>query len=147
MIAPIVLFAYSRLDHTRRTIEALKENLLASESDLHIFSDGPTDNSDQKNVERVRAYLSSVDGFKSVSIVHRKKNYGLARSIVEGLNAICTKYDKFIVLEDDIVTSPYFLSFMNRALCRYADEKRVWHISGWNYPIDPAGIDQAFLWR
>jgi len=38
-LAPIILFAYNRPDHTRRTLEALSANLLADQSELFIFAD------------------------------------------------------------------------------------------------------------
>jgi hypothetical protein len=51
------------------------------------------------------------------------------------------------VLEDDLVTSSYFLKFMNEALEFYKDEKKVWHISGWNYPIFDEQKCSTFLWK
>jgi hypothetical protein len=36
---------------------------------------------------------------------------------------------------------------MNNSLKHYKEEKQVWHISGWNYPINPKGIEEAFFWR
>ena len=36
---------------------------------------------------------------------------------------------------------------MNEALEFYNDEKKIWHISGWNYPINTDGLDDVFLWR
>jgi len=39
-LAPIVLFTYNRPWHTRQTVEALKKNELAQDSELFIFSDG-----------------------------------------------------------------------------------------------------------
>jgi len=39
-LAPIVLFTYNRPWHTMQTVEALKKNELAQESELFIFSDG-----------------------------------------------------------------------------------------------------------
>ncbi len=71
----------------------------------------------------------------------------MANSIIDGVTKIVDEYGKIIVLEDDLVTSPYFLKFMNEALEFYKDEKKVWHISGWNYPIATDGLDDIFLWR
>jgi len=60
---------------------------------------------------------------------------------------LLNEYGKIIVLEDDLLTSPYFLKFMNEALEYYKNEKKVWHISGWNYPINNEGLDDVFFWR
>jgi hypothetical protein len=145
--APIVLFTYNRPWHTRQTVEALQENELAGESELFIFSDGAKSEKDESKVKEVREYIKTIKGFKKVTIIERKKNYGLATNIIDGVTKIVNIYGKIIVLEDDIVTSPYFLKFMNEALEFYEGKKKVWHISGWNYPIDPSGLGDCFLWR
>jgi SAM-dependent methyltransferase len=71
----------------------------------------------------------------------------LADSIISGITKVVNEYGKVIVLEDDIVTSPYFLKFMNDALNFYENKEKVWHISGWNYPIEGDGLDDVFLYR
>jgi hypothetical protein len=146
-LAPIVLFVYNRPDHTRQTLDALAANTLADESELFIFSDAPKNEPAAEKVRAVRSYIKTVRGFKSVHIVERETNWGLAKSIIEGVTEIVNQYGKVIVLEDDIVTSPYFLKFMNGALDFYENEKKVWHISGWNYPVKTNGIGGAFFWR
>jgi len=135
-LAPIVLFVYNRIWHTQQTVESLKKNKLAKESELFIFSDGPKENNKVKNeVEEVREYIKTIDGFKHITIVERENNYGLANSIISGVTEIVNKYGKIIVLEDDLVTSKYFLSFMNGALEFYKDENKVISIHGYIYPI------------
>lgn len=146
-LAPILLFVFARADHTKRTIAALSENELAPESDLIIYSDAPRNEVEAVAVNEVRALLVNVRGFRSVTVVERDTNYGLARNIIEGVTDVCNRYGRAIVLEDDLVTSPSFLSFMNAALERYESDSRVWHISGWNYPIDPDGLGDAFFVR
>ena len=146
-LAPAALFVYNRPEHTRQTVEALARNTEAAATRLYVFSDAPRTSDDQPDVQAVRDYLRSIVGFLHVEIVERGTNYGLARNIVDGVTEVCNSYGRVIVLEDDIVTSPYFLAFMNVALGRYAEEKSVWHISGWNYPVDPNELGDAFLWR
>jgi len=145
--APIVLFVYNRPEHTRKTLDSLAANFLASESDLFIYSDAPTDQSENENVQTVRSIIKNVKGFKSVNIIERDKNWGLAGSIIDGVTNIINKYVKVIVLEDDMVTSHFFLQFMNKALDYYEYEKKVYHISGWNYPINSYELEDAFFWR
>ena len=146
-LAPIVLFVYNRPWHTKQTVEALQKNELAKESELFIYCDEAKNEDAGKSVDEVREYIDKVDGFKKVTIIKREKNWGLADSIIDGVTKIVNEYGKIIVLEDDLVTSPYFLKFMNEALEFYKDEEKVWHISGWNYPIDTNGLDDVFLWR
>jgi hypothetical protein len=147
MLAPIVLFVYNRPDHTARTLHALQKNSLASDSELFIYADAARNNSAKKEVDEVRELLSNVTGFKKVTVIKQDKNIGLAASIIAGVTEIVNKYGKIIVLEDDLVTSTCFLAFMNSALDFYSDKKNVWHIGGWNYPIDKSGLADTFLWR
>jgi len=130
-LAPIVLFVYNRLDHTRQTIEALQKNDLANESELYIYSDAAKDNYAESEVLKVREYINTVSGFKEIHIVKRADNWGLANSIIDGVTHIVNQYGKIIVIEDDIVTSPGFLNYMNEALTLYKDDKKIMHIAGY----------------
>jgi hypothetical protein len=147
MLAPIILSVYNRPDHTRKTIEALSNNLLANESELFIYSDAAKDVAAIDEVQEVRTFIKTIQGFKSVTIVERDKNWGLAASIIDCVTHIINQYGKIIVLEDDIVTSPCFLRFMNDALDFYVDNSKIWSVSGYNYPINPKGLGDAFFFR
>jgi len=147
MYAPIVLFVYNRLDHTKKTLDSLIQNKLADQSELFIFSDAAKNESAKKNVRAVRKYINSIDGFKNIHIIEQEKNQGLASSIVSGVSKVVDEYEKVIVMEDDLETSPYFLNFMNDALDKYKDEDKVWHISGWNYPTTFDTPNDVYLYR
>jgi len=145
MLSPIVLFVYNRLEHTKKTVEALKNNFLAKESDLFIFSDGPKDELGNLKVDNLRKYLKTVSGFKNVNIIEQNENIGLAKSIISGVTEIVNKYGKIIVLEDDLVTSPNFLTYMNEGLKMYESEDRVISIHGYSYPLKEILPDTFFL--
>jgi len=144
-LAPIALFTYNRLWHTKQTVEALQNNLYVEESNLFIFSDGPKTEKDEPKVKEVREYLKTIKGFKNIEIIERDENWGLANNIIDGVTKIVNEYGRIIVLEDDIVTSPYFLRFMNEALEMYKDEPNVASIHGYIYPID--GLPETFFIR
>ena len=145
-LAPIALFVYNRLDHTEQTVSALKRNLLAEDSDLFIFSDASKNLSSDEKVKAVRTFIKSTTGFKSLTIIERPHNLGLANSIIDGVTNLCNKYGQVIVLEDDLVTSPYFLKYMNNALDYYRDEEQVISIHGYIYPVD-AKLPETFFLR
>lgn len=144
LLAPITLFVYKRPWHTKKTVEALSNNALAENSELYIFSDGPKNDLDRKSVDKVRAYLKTIKGFKKVEITERSRNMGLADSIVGGITETVNKFGKVIVLEDDIVTSKGFLKYMNNALDLYKNEKRVMHVSGYMFPVKEKLPDTFF---
>jgi acetyltransferase-like isoleucine patch superfamily enzyme len=146
-LAPIVLFVYNRPWHTVQTVEALLKNELAKESELYVYCDNAKNKDARESVDDVRNYIDTIDGFKKVTVIKRKKNWGLADSIIDGVTKIVNEYGKIIVLEDDLVTNPYFLKFMNEALEFYKNEEKVWHVGGWNYPIETNGLEDVFLWR
>jgi hypothetical protein len=133
--APVALFVYNRPGHTRQTIEALARNPEAASTHLYVFSDAPGMPEAAPAVEAVRGYLKNIEGFGYVEIVERDSNYGLARSIIDGVTRLCKEFGRAIVLEDDLVTSPYFLRYMNDALELYKEDERVMHVSGSAYPV------------
>jgi len=133
-LAPIALFVYNRAEHTRRSVEALQKNDLAKQSDLFVFADGPKEESAWE-VEEVRKFLRRIGGFRSVTIIERERNFGLSRSIINGVTQLCQEFGCAIAIEDDVLIAPDFLSFINRGLDHYVDEPRVFSVCGFNYPI------------
>lgn len=145
-LAPIVLFVYNRPDHTRRTLAALAANSLAAESDLIIYADGPKKPEHAETVRQAREIARAATGFKSVTLIERSENFGLARSIMTGVSDVCADRGRLIVIEDDLVVAPEFLTFLNAGLDRYQNETRVLQISGYAYPAhDRSTADCFFL--
>jgi hypothetical protein len=143
--APVAFFVYKRLDHARRTLEALASNELAAESDLFIFSDGARGEQDLEGVRAVRDYVRAAKGFKSVTIRESEKNQGLARSIISGISELCDLYGRAIIVEDDVLVSCGFLRFMNDALEKYEDDDNILSVCGF-WPLEPVpDDDRAFF--
>lgn len=132
-LAPVVLFVYKRADHTKIVINALLENDLAEDSELYIFCDGPKRDEDIQDTRQVREYVHSIKGFKEVHIIESISNKGLSCSIIDGVNYVFQKYRCSIILEDDIVVAPHFLTYMNRLLKRYETDKRFFCVTGYSY--------------
>ena len=135
MIAPILLFVYNRLIHTQKTIKALQENELANQSTLYIFSDAPHSEKERIAVESVRNYIKGINGFKQVIIKKANKNNGLAKSIILGVSEVIKIHKRVIVLEDDLITSKNYLTYMNSALNFYSNNPEIFQISGYSPPI------------
>jgi hypothetical protein len=132
---PIVIFTYKRFETLQLTIDALKKNYLAANSDLLLFSDAAKNIEDQPSISLVRNYLESVNGFKSVTIKKATVNKGLANSIIDGVTEVLKSYDTVIVLEDDLIASHNFLKFMNEALNYYASVPKVFSVSGYTFDM------------
>lgn len=131
--APVILFVYNRIEHTQKTIEHLLKNVGSEKTELYIFCDGPKQLQDVSRVEEVKKYITSIKGFKDLHIFCRENNMGLADSIITGVTEILKQCGRAIILEDDIITSRFFLQYMNLALEKYVDEKKVFSISGYTY--------------
>ncbi|MFD1140177.1 glycosyltransferase family 25 protein [Larkinella insperata] len=135
MIAPVALFAYKRPVELKKTLAALQANHLASESELYVFVDGPRAKKDVLKVEQVRQIVQEITGFKKVHRVISDHNIGCADSIIKGVSQVLQDHPTVIVVEDDIVTTPNFLDFINQALDQYAGDERVFSIGGYTFPF------------
>lgn len=147
VLAPIILFVYNRPWHTQQTVEALQKNELATESELYIFADGPKANATEEQKEKirqVREYIHKINGFKSTTIQEAEQNIGCADSIIQGISSVFEKYSKLIVVEDDIVTSRFFIRFMNEALDFFENDDRIFSVSGYNYSPEVMKIPRYY---
>lgn len=146
MPVPVALFAYKRPDHIRATLDALGRNTLAAQTELVVFSDGPKRDIDTASVLAVRDVVRAMTGFLSVTLVERPSNMGLARSVITGVSELLARYDRLIVLEDDLITSRYFLEYMGNALERYQNDPMVFSVTGHTFPESHLRIpkDYAF---
>ena len=147
-LAPIALFVYNRPWHTRQTLEALAANEWADRSVLYIFADGAKSEATEEQlaqIQAVRQLIRSRQWCKEVHIIERRRNWGLADNIIDGVTQIVNQYGRIIVLEDDLVTSPGFLRYMNEALELYANEPKVMHISGYMFPVKLPSISTTVI--
>ena len=142
--APILLFSYKRLAALKQTVAALQGNLLAEESELFVFSDGAKKQEDISEIQQVRSFLKTIRGFKSVEVFEASENSGLANSIIAGVSKMFQRYDRVIVLEDDLITSGNFLSYMNQAL-QYYEKMNVFSVSGFSFPITGAPANSVYF--
>lgn len=136
-LAPIVLFAFNRPQHLVQTLKSLKKNVLANESELFIYIDGPKkENSPEQlaNIESVKKIAREEKWCKVVHIIESNVNLGLSASVMKGVTEVVNKYGKIIVLEDDLVSDVYFLKFMNDFLEKYENNFEVISASGYIYP-------------
>ena len=135
MKSPIIIFAFNRIDILKQMIESLLDNKEVKDSDLFVFVDGARCKEEEKKVIIVQSYLKSISGFKHIEYFFAKENKGLGQSIIDGVSQIINKYGKAIILEDDLILSKNFLSFINQGLNRYKDEKNVFSICGYTNKI------------
>lgn len=149
-LAPIVLFVFNRPWHTRMTLESLMANEPSERSELYIFADGPKENAsggDLASIQEVRCLIREKQWCRNVHIIESERNLGLAASVIAGTTQVVNEFGKAIILEDDLITSPYFLDYMNRALLKYQDLEEVMQICGYMLPIDHRSLRETFFLR
>lgn len=129
----------------KSTLESLATCREASQTNLTLFLDGPRGETDRAEVAATRAIARSASGFADVRLIERADNIGLSASIISGVTQMLEDHEQVIVLEDDMVVSPDFLTYMNQGLDRYADDPRVVSIHGYVYPSDVPLPDFFFL--
>jgi hypothetical protein len=146
--APIILFVYNRPSHTAMTLQALSNNVLADRSVLYIYSDGPRAGASAeeiKSIMDVRRVIREKQWCKEVIIIERSHNAGLANAVRKGVGEVLDKNESVIVLEDDLVTSKGFLSYMNECLITYRDSANVWSVTGHMFPLNYGQVKSALL--
>lgn len=135
--APIYIPTLCRSGHFQKCIESLKANTWAKYTDVYIALDYPPSEKYRDGYEKICQYLDESDFscFKSFNIVKREKNYGAGLNSKKMREFICGKYDRWIYAEDDIVFSPIFLEYMDKALEKYEADKSVIGVNGYSYPL------------
>ena len=158
MQAPIVLITFNRPEHTRRTLEALLSQKLEI---LYVFQDGPRKGNvaDIENCRKVRSVIEECLKDKGVEVhtYFSEINRGCRDAVIFAISEVLKANESVIVVEDDIITSPAFLSYMNKALEYYKERKSVFSISGHShspehfqipadYPYDVYASPRLFNW-
>lgn len=135
--APIIIFAFNRLESLRQTVQSLLKNEEAKDSDLYIFIDGarPNKEGETGKVKAVQEYVKTIKGFRQVNYIFSERNKGLGPSIIAGVTKVINQYGKAIVLEDDLILANNFLSFMNQGLDLYAGNDKVFSICGYSNKV------------
>ena len=157
MNTTIALFAFNRPDLFQKTLTALSPNTLTNKASLTIFCDGPRHELEEQKTRAVRELAKRANGFAALEVVEYSQNIGCAASIINGLTEMFRLHERLIVIEDDIVTSPYTLRFLSEGLARYADNEKVFNIAAWTpphiarnlpaeYPYDVYAIPRLNCW-
>jgi len=136
--APVILFAYNRPLHLSRTLEHLRLNYGAGETTLYVFAEGPksgADSSELEKIKEVRRIIHDIKGFKNIVIQESESNAGCANSMISGISKVMAEHGKGIILEDDIITHPSFLSWCNEGLEFYEQENSIKQIGGFMFPV------------
>lgn len=135
--APVLLLTYNRPEHTARLLNCFWQQPEAEETQLYILCDGAKGAEDREKVEAVQALAQQEATQKGVTVWIQTKNVGLANNVVEGVQRVLEKHDKVIVVEDDLILSPYFLRWINHHLELYQHHTKVAHLHAGTFYTHP----------
>lgn len=128
--APIIIPTCNRIKHLKLCIESLKNNKWASYTDVYISVDFPPN---EKYIDGYNAVLEwlnqEITGFKSFNVFYQKENLGPSAN-VEFLMKKISKYDRWIITEDDNEFSTNFIEYMDYMLDKYEKDESVFGVCG-----------------
>lgn len=142
---PIALFSYNRPQHVERALNTLASCARLDECDLHFFSDGLRIEAHRAGWEAARRIVRTRAADLNATVVEAPENLGCSPSIVRHVTELCREYGRVIVVEDDFVMNPGYVSYLLNGLDRYENEPAVFQISAYMFPVElPPGQD-AYL--
>jgi hypothetical protein len=128
-LAPLALFVYRRTDLLNTVLDALEACPEFPGTPVFIYSDGPKNPKAEADVlavrDLVRGRLRA-----NMTLIESPENKGLSRSIISGVSDLCERYQRVIVMEDDLIVSPIILTWFNDLLDRFEHDERIMQISG-----------------
>jgi len=132
MSVGIAIFAYDRPVHLKRVLTNVRKNDV---DHLYIFSDGPGGPRDKAKVECVRDVIKNIDWCRTTTFA-RETNWGMAESVVSGIERVFDDHDRMIMIEDDCLPAPGFIDYMKKALKKYDGSEAVMSVTGYVPPIE-----------
>lgn len=133
---PVIIPTLNRYEHFRRCIESLSRCTHAEKTEVVVGLDYPPSEKYVEGYDKIKNYLHEISGFSNVKVLYSEINLGPDQNLKRLRDYVENEgYDAFISSEDDNEFSPSFLDYMNKALCKYRDNREVIAICGYSYPI------------
>lgn len=142
----IACFVYRRPDLTSQMLNSLAANPESCRLPLYVFSDGAKTAEEKDGVEETRRVVESFSDSLDITFINNSENVGLSRQIISGVTKVLESYESVVVLEDDLILSPFFLRFMLDGLNVYQDCQKVISVHGYFYPHQDS-LPDSFLLR
>ena len=132
MTAPVVFLVYNRPELTRLAFASIRA---WKPETLIVVADGPRrgDSRDAERCAATRAVVESVDWSCDLRTDFASSNLGCTARVSSGITRALELFDRAIILEDDCVAEPSFFPFAEEMLERYADDERIFSVSGDNF--------------
>ena len=141
----IACFVFNRPDHTERMLTSLAANPESAGLPVYVFCDGPRTKSEKAAATSVQEIVNRFASTLNITQLIEPSNRGVSTQVISGINTVLKEHEMVIVIEEDLVLSPYFLRYMIDALELYREEQRVISIHGYLYPNSEKLPETFFL--
>ena len=143
--APVVIPTLNRYEHLRNCIESLAANKYAADTDLYISVDYPPASKYEEGYKKVLEYVGgTIEGFRNVYVFIQKENLGPSENGRFLYDKVWENTDRLIYTEDDNIFSPNYLEYMNGMLDKYEDDREIFAINGYLWPVELTKKDGVF---
>ena len=126
----ILIFSYNRPSHLKRVLISL-ENY--KKKNINVILDGPKNKRDKLIQEEVKKVIMGDQKIK-LNFIFRKKNLGLAKSIVKALDYYSRKYEYLIIIEDDCIPRKEFFSYIKKGIKMNKLNNTIGAVCGYQLP-------------
>lgn len=128
----VLFLVFNRPETTKTVFEAIRK---AKPKRLYIAADGPRKHREGENekVSSVRQIVTYVDWPCDVKTLFRDENLGCKSAVSGAITWFFNHEEEGIILEDDCLPHPDFFPFCESLLKRYANDERIWVITGNNF--------------
>ncbi len=132
---PLMVVAFNRPTMLKETLYNLSRCDTVDDRDIYLYVDGPRHIADKSKIDAVIEVAKKWD--HDVEIKRRGVNLGGVQNMILSVTEMLELYGKVIVVEDDILVSQSFLTFMDDALSMYEGNSKIWAINAY---VDPKMI-------
>jgi hypothetical protein len=141
---PLLFLVFNRPDTTAEVLKAIRAQ---RPERLYVACDGPRSGrpEERETVQRVRQMIAEgVDWPCNLQTLYRDTNLGCKKAVSSALDWFFENEEAGIILEDDCLPHPDFWRFCGELLHKYADDERVFMISGDNFQEGKHVTDDSY---
>lgn len=144
-LAPILLIVFNRPDKVERLLAALAE---IKPPRIYVAADGPRIGhpTDAGRSTATRALFDNLSWDCEIITHFQEQNLGCKRGVSTAISWFFTQVEAGIILEDDCVPAPTFISYASNLLEIYKNNEQIMHITGTTFLTkDPELTDSYFF--
>lgn len=138
----ILVTGYRRPQHLDLCLKNLAQSPIFNSFPTIISIDGPSSKDDEVPCQEARSTaIFFAQRHRNVNLEFSNVNKGLGESILSAVDQVFENFNSIIVIEDDLLLSPFALEYFEWGLRSYENQHRVGSISGFSLPLSEQTSD------